>query len=371
MPFPSAYKPDFSGGFARRERVEKKNHPVDRAGGAARRPLRLRKSAGTGRYPRPVRSGPQEHTPDGTAELERLPLPKGYAPLTAPAAAGPSEKDVRQYAYEDLADPHRPAIDLSGIPDRLWPGGGYESSEQTDGKTFTFTGDDGRQELLYWDDRYAMYVRNDTAIQNLTTGAEELMERTRAELTELLGSDAYFSHPQPTDETFYLRNSIKRVENTQVFLWDQTVDGIPVESHQLTAIATEEGILGFTLRWGVMEPLDAPMPGLLTAEEALYSLNYARSQQNTGTALSKLEKILHVQLVYSSRFAERPNLYQPAWQFAPTPRTPKQTSCWWTPPPAMCSAIMTGGWILPIRSFPAARWRWQNRGFPIRKRRPC
>ena len=251
-----------------------------------------------------------------TEELERLSLPEGYAPLEAPQTGGLSERDVRRFEYEDLAAPGRPAFDLSALPDRLWPQGGYETGRQGEGEVYALARDGGR-ELFYHDDRYALFERYEAERPALTSGIEELRQRAQAELERLLGSKAFFEHPQPADETFYLRNGLERPENAEIFSWNQTVDGIPVDGHALNAIAGEGGLLGFAMRWGVLEPRETPMPQkLLSAEEALYSLNCARSRLDASAAMARLSRIIHVELVYTTQFAERPTLLRPAWRFA-------------------------------------------------------
>lgn len=251
-----------------------------------------------------------------TAEPERLPLPEGYEPLTAPAPAGVSEREIRHIEYEDLVYTNLPAFDLSTVPDRLWPEGGYDTERWDGSQSFTHTGGDGKKELFYWDYQYATYYKYDPKYPALTKSPEELQKQTEAYLTGLLGSDAYVGHPQRIDDAYYLRNYIERDQNSVTFIWDQVVDGMPVADHRLSATVGENAVNSFSLNWGVLEPTKAPLPGtLLTMEQALYSLNYARSQVNSLGVLPKMNRIIYAELALSTRFTDRPTLFRPAWKF--------------------------------------------------------
>lgn len=252
----------------------------------------------------------------GTTGLERLPLPEGYEPLTAPAPAGISEREIRHIEYEDLVYADTPAFDLSAVPDRLWPEGGYDTERWGGSQSFTHVDGDGQKALFYWDYQYATYYEYDPKYPALTKGLEEAQKQTEDYLAGLLGSDAYVTHPQKIDDAYYLRNYITPGENSFTFIWDQTVDGMPVADHKLSAIVGEGAVNSFNLNWGVFEPTKAPLPGtLLTMEQALYSLNYARSQVNPLGTLPKMTRIIYAELALSARFTDRPTLFRPAWKF--------------------------------------------------------
>ncbi len=251
-----------------------------------------------------------------TAEPERLPLPEGCVPLTATEPVGVSERAITHIEYEDLVYASLPAFDLSAVPDRLWPGGGCEVDRWDGGQSFTHTGGDGQKELFYWDYQYATYYKYDPKYPALTKSPEELQKQTEEYLTGILGSDVYVSHPQKIDGTYYLRNDIERGENSLMLIWDQAVDGMPVAGHRLHATVGEDAVNSFNLNWGVFEPTKAPLPGtLLTVEQALYSLNYARSQANPLGMLPKMDRIIYAGLALSTQFTDRATLFRPVWKF--------------------------------------------------------
>ena len=260
---------------------------------------------------------PVETADNQTDDSGNLPLPEGYLPLTMPFEL--ESREIRHYEFEDYAYPEIPALDLRDLQNRLWPQGGYEAEQQGDGKAFTLTAEDGSMELLYYDDHYAMFERYGADLPPLMKGEEELRMETESFLTILLGSDVYFMHPQQTDDTFYLRNHIEPVENARTFIYDQMINGISVEDHYMTVTAGEDGVSAFALRRGILLPTEEPFPKkLLTSEEALFSLNHARSIADDSAALSQLTRIVHAEMVFSHRFTERPSLFRPAFKFVLT-----------------------------------------------------
>ncbi len=270
-------------------------------------------------HPTPTISDAPQATPVGEGdapELEELPLPEGYAQLVAPPASGATGRDIAHIEYEDMATEHNPAFDFDALPDRLWRQGGYEEVQLGEGNYFTFEIEGGQEQTFYWDFRHAYYESGYSIELELTLPAEKLKTRTESYLTEILGTVEYLSHPQEMDDSYYLRNNIAPDENNATFIYDQVADGIPVFEHNLNAVAMEDGVISFALNWGALEPTDAPLPDtLLSAEQAAYSLNHARSQSDE---LLKYDGIIHAQLVFCPHFTHRTNLYRPAWKFVLT-----------------------------------------------------